>query len=560
MPPRWLQHPVTVFLIPLVTFLALPNLYKLLPYVADPSYDETRLQRVASLMDDIYTTLADSTFIPHNAITRGPHVINQTALPCTPSASVLRLMELLPYVDLSLVDEPDWIHGGHFMDYRNTEHLAELCDPCRGRSFDWTDYMSPNDIALTNWGTGGWNNDRTWVMIYDTARDAIRIFDAELWVTRWGAEREFGKEMDSWWFEDDGELWWDRDDGASHILRAIANNYKTLERTPWATSNRENGFGASPEIIKNLLLRNGWLATFDRDQFNADFIRGKHKPSGKGHAEAALRDIDSIAGFNRSIFSPIEDGWTDWDADVGEWWYAQDRLKRHRQQLAEAADPEERQVQEWHIQHTIWHLKDLQDRLDIARAGVARLCPDDVCVKEEDLILWEFVALQRTYEEAYHTNISQLCEHRLHYTPSDDPDWLAKCVENEKSERLWLDLAYHHSEAEALAHCKKTGSQLLTFKTVFDRARDEIAGLEKTIVDGDAGLERLETAYKDKLPDLKEKARILYAADESALINRRWYIRDQIEILQEEIAKLERGEGKERERKWLFDYLRGDEK
>ncbi|KAF3045915.1 hypothetical protein E8E12_006719 [Didymella heteroderae] len=556
MPPRWLQHPVTVFLIPLITVLTLPNLYKFLPYVADPSYDEKRLQRIAGLMDEIYTTLADATFIPHNAITRGPHVINKTALPCTPSASVLRLMELLPYVDLSLVDEPDWIHGGHFMDYRNPEHIAELCDPCRGRSIDWTDYMSPSDIALTNWGTGGWNNDRTWVMIYDTARDAIRIYDAELWVTRWTAKREFGKEMESWWFEDNGELWWDRDGGASHILRAIANNYRSLEWIPWETSNRENGFGVPNETIKALLRRNGWPKAFDRDQFNADFIRGKHKPSGKGYAEAALREIDSIAGWNRSI---VEDGWTDLDVSRGDWWYAQDRLDRHRQRFAEATDLEEQQVQEWHIQHTIWHLEDLQGRLDTARAEVARLCPNDVCVKEEDLILWEFVALQRTYEEAQYSNISQLCEHRLYYNPSDDPAWLEKCVSNKKSEHLWLDLAYHQSEAEALAYCVMTRSELLPFKTVFDQARDKIAELEKMIVEDDAGLERLEVAYKDKLPDLKEKARTYYAMDESALINRRWYIREEIETLEEEMAKLERGEGRERGRKWLFDYLRDDE-
>ncbi|KAF3054054.1 hypothetical protein E8E11_010751 [Didymella keratinophila] len=559
MPPRWLQHPVMVFVIPLITLLALPELYKFLPYVADPSYDEARLQRIANLMDDTYTILADATFIPHNAITRGPHVINHTALPCTPSAAVLRLVEMLPYVDLSLVDEPDWVHGGHFMDYRNPQHLAELCDPCRGQSIDWTDYMSPNDVALTNWGTGGWNNDRTWVLIYDTKRDAIRIFDAELWVTRGGAEREFGRQMHSWWFEDNGELWWDRDDGASHVLRAITNNYKSLEWTPWGTSNRENGFGVSPDVIKNLLIRNGWLKTFDRDQFNADFIRGKHKPSGMGYAEAALRDIERIAGSNQSVFSPIEDGWTDWDANVGEWWYAQDRLKRHRQQLAEATDLEEHQVQEWHIQHTEWHLEDLRGRLDTARAEIARLCPNDVCVQEEELILWEFVALQHTYEEVNYTNISQVCEHKVYYTPSDDPAWLDKCISNKRLEHSWLDLAYRQSEAEALAYCKKTGYELLPFKTVFDRARDKITDLEKMIIDDDAALKRLGTAYKDKLPDMKEKASILYAADESALINRRWYIREEIETLEEEMAKLERGEERERGRKWLYDYLRDGE-
>lgn len=507
-------------------------------------------------MDDIYTILADATFIPHNAITRGPHVIDKTALPCTPSASVLRLMELLPYVDLSMVHEPDWIHGGHFMDYRNPEHIADLCDPCRGRSFDWTDYMSPSDIGLTNWGTGGWNGDRSWVLIYNTERDAVRIYEGELWVNRHWAQREFGKEMEDWWFEDDGELWWDRQDGAPHILRAIANNYRSMEWTPWGTSNRENGFGVSPETIKTLLQRNGWPKAFNRDQFNADFIRSKHKPSGKGYAEAALKEIDSLAGYNRTI---VDDGFTEWNAYVGELWYAHDRLKRHRQALAESVDVEERQVQEWRIQQAIWSLDDMQARLDTARAEVTRLCPDGVCVKEEDMILWEFVAVQRAYEKAQYTNFSQMCEYQLYYNPSDDPDRLEQCVSNKRSEQSWLDLAYSQSEAEALAHCEKTGSELLPFRTVFDRAKDKIADLEMMIVDDDPGLERTEKAYKEKLPDLQEKARNFYGAEKSALINRKQYIREQIETLEDEMANLKRGEGRQRGRKWLFDYLRDDE-
>lgn len=556
MPPRWLQHPVTVFLVPLITILFLPSLYKFLPSVIDPSYDDTRLQNVASLMDDIYTTLADATFIPHNAITRGPHVINKTALPCTPSAAVLRLMEHLPYVDLSLVNEPDWIYGGHFVDYRYPEHMADLCDPCRGRGFDWTDYMSPTDISLTNWGTGGWNGDRTWVLIYDTGRDAIRIYEGELWITREGAEQKFGKGMESWWFEDDGELWWDRDDGAVHVLRAIGNNFKTLEWTPWGTSNRENGFGVPPKTIKNILRHNGWPKAFNRDQFNADFIRNRHKPSGKGHAGAALKKIDSIVGWNQTI---VEDGWTGYDESKGERWYAQDRLERHRQALVDTTDLEERQVQEWHVQQDLWHLEDLQTSLEAARAEVGRLCPDGVCVKEKDLILWEFVALQQTYEQASYTDSTKECEYQLYHNPSDDPYWLPKCISNKEMERSWLQLAHDQSHAEASAHCEATGCELLPFKTVFDRTKDKIADLEKLIIERRVALERLNNTYGDKVHSLKDKVRTLHGASQSALENGRWYIEEEIRKLEEEVARLRRGEGRQRGRKWLFDYLKEDE-
>ncbi|KAF2626313.1 hypothetical protein BU25DRAFT_93929 [Macroventuria anomochaeta] len=555
--PRWLQHPVAVFLLPLITFLCLPQLYKLLPYGTDPSYDDTKLQRIASLMDDIYSILVNSTFIPHNAITRGPHLINTTAIPCKPSASVLRLMELLPYVDLSLVQEPDWIYGGHFMDYRNPEHLAGLCDPLRGQSIGWTDYMAPSDVALTNWGTGGWNNDRTWVMIYNTERDAIRIFDAEMWIEETQAQHEFGEEMEGWWFEDIGE-WgmWSREDGAPHILRAIANNYRSLKWTPWRTSNREEGFGVPPQTIETLLQRNGWPNVFNSDHFNAEFIRAQHKPSGKGHAEAAHRLIDSLAGYNRTI---VEDDITSYEADPGRIYYMQQRLHHHREALAKSADMEEQQLHEWRIQRTTWALKDLQADLETAQAEVATLCPDGACVKEEDMILWEFVALQRTHEEARYTNSSKKCEHQLFYYPSNDPEWLEKCIKNKATKRTWLDMAFEQSQTEALAHCEETGCELVPFQDVFSRVRNKIAEIERIIVSDTAGLERMETEYQHKIPEFGTKARNEFAMDDSALANGRWYLKDKIELLEDEMAKLERGEGSERERKWLFDYLRDDD-
>jgi uncharacterized protein (UPF0297 family) len=257
----------------------------------DPSYDEAKLQKVADLMTDIYTVLANSTFIPHNAITLGPHTINKTALPCKPHAAVLRLIKLLPYVDVSLVETDDWFDGGSFMDYRNPEHLAELCDPLRGQSFGWTDYMSPDDVALTNWGTGGWNNDRTFVMIYNTARNSIRAYDGEEWLERRRAKDLFSSEMNEWWFEEADEYGtWDRTDGAPLVLRAIVSNFRSLLWTPWAMSNKEDGFGVPfgvpTDHIKELLRQNGWPNTFNSTQFRADFTRAKHKPSGKGDAEA----------------------------------------------------------------------------------------------------------------------------------------------------------------------------------------------------------------------------------------------------------------------------------
>lgn len=126
---------------------------------------EANLQEVAALLDDIYTTLVNMTFIPSTAIKRGPHKINTIAIPCKHTSAVLRLMEIMPYMDNDEVMEKDgvyrtdWLFGGEFVDYRRSDHLEEGCEPLRS-DFTWFEGIA-NTVALTRWGYGGWNSDRT---------------------------------------------------------------------------------------------------------------------------------------------------------------------------------------------------------------------------------------------------------------------------------------------------------------------------------------------------------------------------------------------------------------
>lgn len=200
----------------------------------------------------------------------------------------------------------------------------------------------------------------------------------------------------------------------------------------------------------------------------------------------------------------------------------------------------------------------MQAELDSARAKVAELCPEGICVQEEDMILWELLALQGTLEEARYTNITRLCEHRLYYAESNDLQWLEKCITDKTAEREWLELAHSQCIAQAEAHCKKTGCELLPFKDVFERARDEIAGLEGTIKLNEERIMRMEEEYRHKIPKDEGKAALEFEIHSSLLANGRWYLKEEIETLEEEMAKLKRGEMAERGRKWLFDYLKPD--
>lgn len=99
--PRWLQRPLGMFGVPFIAMLCAPKIYyKIAPYTSSLyPHNEDQLQDIASLMDGIYTTLANMTFIPPSAIKRGPHQINVTAIPCERTPAVIRLMEIMPYVD-----------------------------------------------------------------------------------------------------------------------------------------------------------------------------------------------------------------------------------------------------------------------------------------------------------------------------------------------------------------------------------------------------------------------------------------------------------------------------
>jgi hypothetical protein len=499
--PRWLQHPLTVFLLPFIVLVASPYLYKLLPAGTDPSYDEAKLHKIATSMENIYNVLANTTFIPHNAISRGPHQINKTAITCKPSASVLRLMELLPYVDVSLVDTEDWLFGGSFMDYRNPEHLAQFCDPLRGSSFGWNNYMSLDDIALTSWGTGGWNDDRTWVMIYNTEKNAIRIYEGETFVDLHQAQHEFGSEMENFWFQDIGEYGiWYRKDGAPKILQAITNNYLTLKWTPWTTSHRENDFGISQNRlnafgldeahIKDLMKRNGWPRTFDPVRLNADFIRAKHAPHGRTITEVIHANIQSIIDTKA---------------------YIEQRISHHRSALSDATTEEERWIHRWRIQRREWDLEDSLVELPSTEEDMAKVCPDGVCETEPAPILWEFWSLSRTYDAAVHTNSTEKCNQRYQWL-DEKMQWIYEnteskrfkaCLQNEAIKLSYIRQAFEDSKTDALRHCEPTGCNLLPVSDVFARAETLLSMDKRHITNSEARIAKILAIASTVPPEAK---------------------------------------------------------
>jgi hypothetical protein len=510
------------------------------------------------LMDDIYTTLAKMTFIPASAIKRGPHQINTTVIQCSLHPDVLRLMELLPYVDKMEVHEEgetyrtDWLYGGEFLDYRNPDDLYYACRPLHEY-----DGWAPEIVALTSWGRGGWNGDRTHVLMYDTEIDAISVFEGEEDLRIWDQDSPPGYD----YYDHTGiglfnhsierpllqeEIEWKHWFVATTFLQRILDGYQSLAWTPWQTSNREDGWGIDTNIIKDLLRNNGWPDSFDPDKFNADFIRAKMAAKTKrGAAETVYKTIEELAGppdepslgnieSTRKFIENLDLQTTRVDHDEQEHWYSVFRAQSQR-----------------------WLLARQEQGLVTARQEYTRLCPNDECVKPSDEILWEFHAVEKEFHKMQRsTSPERTCKLDL----ADFQDFAPaspryeNCVARRRTERYWLCLAYAQSKIDAETHCADTGCTLRPQPTLEEIVNEHIDKLEAGIKREQArAIEMYE--WLPALPEHAEKARSAFEMESSAVANGPWYVRDRIEWLREMLEGGEEGKKK----LWIWAEEREDE-
>jgi hypothetical protein len=537
---QW-YHPLVVFGIPLFVLLCGPVIYNLVaPYPVRP-INESQIHEVASLLDDIYTTLINMTFIPATAIKRGPHKINSTAIPCKRDPAVLRLMEIMPYIDSIEAKEKDdiyttdWLYGGEFIDYRHSHHLIDGCDPIRAEG-TWFD-MAPSFVALTSWGSGGWNGDQTHVLIYDTARNAIRLYDGEEWMNLYDEDdagydhydysgigllnhsvtKTLATSRDGW----EWKTWFD----APTLLRRMLGAYQSLAWTPWETSNREEGWGVDNDVIKKLLRKNGWPHSLDADQFNADFIRARHVPSGRGAAEEAFKTIEELEGNSQEKDSFHGNGRIT---------HTKDKIERLERSIREEKDEEARWYWVFRAQSDRWNLERDEADLAAAKMEVERLCPDGVCVEDQDLILWQFYSLEKEYKKSQRESPPEkICEGHLIDTVEFAPfsERYNNCVTRRRHEAHWLHLAYTQSKADALQR-----GVLLPQPSLQDRARVEIDKMERQILR--AKTQAL-TMYEwlPTLPKNAEWARTEFEKQASAMANWPWNLRAAIEWYEEQLTE-----------------------
>ncbi|KAF2245816.1 hypothetical protein BU26DRAFT_521373 [Trematosphaeria pertusa] len=436
---------------------------------------EAHLQEIASLLDEIYTILANFTFIPHTSIKRGPHAINSThikpitrPLPrckmldssginhpdCTShiprDPSVQRLMELMPYVDKLEVDDAHWLFGSKFVDYRQEEELQD--EPVDVL------HMMPSNLALTKMADG------PYVLLHETRTKRIGLLDTKKRVPVNLDEDPLDHKEQLPSFD------------APDFLREIVRRYRVLEWIPWETARGGHDDGVPGDKIREFIEKNGWPDHFDADQFNVDMTRFRHNPSNEwsinrlpihGMAEQAVLRIDELEGR---------------PGETGQIPYTQQELALIREKLNEAGDENETWLLGWELQDAELCLGHYEQDLRSAKWTVQRWCPDSVCVKPDDYILWEYRSLERA-EDLARRRLLQECL-QLHHDIAAKKGQLCSDDENEANKRRgnvhnwqhkqweWIKEAAAQARGDAHEHCSKTRPRgsLLPGDTDIDRA------------------------------------------------------------------------------------------
>ncbi|KAH7071103.1 hypothetical protein BKA63DRAFT_517337 [Paraphoma chrysanthemicola] len=551
----WLQHPFVAFAIPLILILTGPSLYNRLASPNSPRLvAESQLQEIAVLIDDIYSTFERMTYLPDAIIRRGPHHINTTGIPCKREPAVLRLMELMPYVEVLELPESIeyrkdvWIHGAVFVDYRLGRQLEYSCDPIEAGY-----HARPTTLALSGWGN---NLDQTsFVMLYDTKYNSISVYTGDRYVSLHDTDIPGAKYDDHSGIglfnhsarsslaavSSKQEIDWKTWLHAPTFLRRILQAYHSLNWTPWQTSNM-GGYGVSDDIIKSLLRRNGWPDSFDPDQFNADFIRAKHAPSQYGPAKSAHDIVEELEPSDREsrYYGDTIKG-------------IKERVQGFESKIAQANDYQERWAHKISHQLACWRLDRALARLAAAKADIARICPNALCVDPADLILWEFHSLEKEYLSAQRgPSIEAQCENEQYDTQhyaDPSPKRMVICHARRRRETKWFEMAYTQSRTAALARCAQTGASLIPQPTLEQVAEEKIAELEAYIADSHARAAIMDE-YFPNIPKDAEKALMYFEMEHSAAVNGPWYARERIEWVREQLGE----DDESRRRMWrCFD-------
>ena len=164
---------------------------------------------------------------------------------------------------------------------------------------------------------------------------------------------------------------------AEDVLRDIRRWYVELQEVPGGENSGEEW---NRDIdVASLYREHGWPDHFDGDAFQTGQYRRLGASKAKYFAEEPLRVVKKFKG------------WTE-------------RGRRERKRYQQAVQCAKTAEEEWLAKLALWKEEQIlarnKEALKQAEHKSARLCPEGICQKEEDLPIWEFERLQYQTKEA----------------------------------------------------------------------------------------------------------------------------------------------------------------
>ncbi|KAF1999869.1 hypothetical protein P154DRAFT_210480 [Amniculicola lignicola CBS 123094] len=454
----------------------------------------THLEEIADLLDQIYTTLAKMTYIPHTAIERGPHILPATVTEkYNLDPMVVKLMEIIPYVVKAELESSRFLSGGLFADFRKEEDVSASREPfyCNW-AFDednlkWRmnghecKYMLPWVTPLTLMSFQG----NSHILLYNARYNRLYFANMNHWSKDVVLE---GEGLGVWWDETEELLDLQEDTtgflgvpkhDAPALLKMHLQLLTSLKEFPW-----ENTYGKDGEEMYEALTwmyrDNGWPDKFDENQFQADFIRWRVKLSNKGDPKFLYKEILREEGEDR-ILAQIGGVWEEelprirrevlegngvpfprW-TPIGR---LQTLIREAEARLLAATDVDEIWRDKWSLHQNKRLLKEAEAHLNEFHEEYEGVCVEQRrlhgdCRVGPERILREFQAIERDLEgieRRTKEEREQLATRSFPVAMLElQTNWLAQ----RERELKWYTMAYEQSKAAMVKYCERTGANRL---------------------------------------------------------------------------------------------------
>ncbi|KAL2817743.1 hypothetical protein BDW59DRAFT_182043 [Aspergillus cavernicola] len=459
---------------------------------------KTQLHEIAALMLEIYQTLAEMRYLNPESIHQGPHNLSSlhplyTAQNIDPE--IVYLYSILPYYIGSppLDGETDFFHGGTFADFREEEDIEQSRDPFYAGP-DGVDFDAGNGPYMQSWMTplSRLGNHGS-VILYDARVHQIWIIDQEGWVSTDPGLDEEEEDDDGGVKEEAGVQRMNRNSfehipsrPAGDVLRDINRWFRELEVLPGVGEYSGPEWDDEELDLRGLYREYGWLGEFDGEGFEVGKTRAYCSGQARYKAEEPLRAVEALRGWRMSFDRDIE---------------------RCRGDIAKGGSVDE----EWVARFELWKMERVYKCISVQseekEAIAAGLCPGGICIKEDELVVWEAEVL-RQEARSKRDSISRYREW-AEDSEQGGRGWEIATRAAEKEADIYRK-AYEAASADAERMCpgknfeSVSGRQALDeeeMETSIRKLKDKILNLDREVQEA--------TEWAGQLPDEAVQARAM---------------------------------------------------